>query len=308
MARRQLSVNEKTWIVKHMYRVEYSINVQRLWCKEINKNPPHRDTIRVLMKKFEQTGSVLDISPPASHLASSSNILWILDGCDERTIPDHLLAIEQQLLDKQYVLLTSRPYGTDKCHYNIKVHIQGFTKDNIKTYIDKYFSIINRIETEKLWSFIDYPNQMILVASIPVCLQMICIIWERRKDDLEIGMTMGHLLRKSFLATQSYRFAISGHQISIVTGALFLSSLQVSLLNQRSRYSYSVLVEKNNSKEQKDVEKFITEQKYNRRMRDTFMYFFDLKRSSSCMELFWSAVDCEPRDLIGLRHCSRIMN
>ncbi|CAF1381130.1 unnamed protein product [Rotaria sordida] len=64
MARRQLSVNEKTWIVKHMYRLEYPINVQRLWCKQINNNPPHRDTIRVLMKKYEQTGSVLDISPP----------------------------------------------------------------------------------------------------------------------------------------------------------------------------------------------------------------------------------------------------
>lgn len=64
MARRQLSVNEKTWIIKHMYRLEYPINVQRLWCKEINNNPPHRDTIRVLMKKFEQSGSVLDIDPP----------------------------------------------------------------------------------------------------------------------------------------------------------------------------------------------------------------------------------------------------
>lgn len=64
MARWQLSVNEKTWIVKHMYRLEYPINVQRLWCKEINNNPPHRDTIRALIKKFEQTGSTLEISPP----------------------------------------------------------------------------------------------------------------------------------------------------------------------------------------------------------------------------------------------------
>ena len=56
MARRQLDVKEKIWIVKHMYRLEYPINVQRLWSKEINNNPPHRDTIRLLMKKFEETG------------------------------------------------------------------------------------------------------------------------------------------------------------------------------------------------------------------------------------------------------------
>ena len=47
-----------------MHRLEYSINMQRLWCKEINRNPPHRDTIRLLRKKFEQTGSVLYIDSP----------------------------------------------------------------------------------------------------------------------------------------------------------------------------------------------------------------------------------------------------
>ena len=55
MTRRQLSVSEKTWIVKHMYRLEYSINVQRLWCREMNDNPPHRNTITLLMTQFEQT-------------------------------------------------------------------------------------------------------------------------------------------------------------------------------------------------------------------------------------------------------------
>ncbi|CAF1991725.1 unnamed protein product [Rotaria magnacalcarata] len=64
MARHQLNVKEKTWIVKHMYRLEYPINVQRLWSKEINNNPPDRKTIRSLMHKFEQTGSVLNIDPP----------------------------------------------------------------------------------------------------------------------------------------------------------------------------------------------------------------------------------------------------
>ena len=58
MARRQLSLNEKTWIVKHMHRLEYPINVQRLWCKERKNNPPNRETIRSLMKEFEQTGSI----------------------------------------------------------------------------------------------------------------------------------------------------------------------------------------------------------------------------------------------------------
>ncbi len=47
-----------------MYRLEYPINVQRLWSKEINSNPSHRDTIRSLMNNFERTGFVLNIDPP----------------------------------------------------------------------------------------------------------------------------------------------------------------------------------------------------------------------------------------------------
>jgi hypothetical protein len=71
MARRQLSVNKKIWIVKRMYRLKYPINVQRLWPKEINNNPPHRNTIRLLMKNFEQTGSVLIIDPPSRPVSAT---------------------------------------------------------------------------------------------------------------------------------------------------------------------------------------------------------------------------------------------
>lgn len=64
MARRQLSVKERTWIIKHMYRLEYPVNVQRLWSKEMNGNPPDRKTITSLMNKFEETGSVSNIDSP----------------------------------------------------------------------------------------------------------------------------------------------------------------------------------------------------------------------------------------------------
>jgi hypothetical protein len=64
MARRQLTVTEKTWVVKQMYRLEYPVNVQRLWSREMNNNPPDQKTIRSLMNKFKQTGSVLSIDPP----------------------------------------------------------------------------------------------------------------------------------------------------------------------------------------------------------------------------------------------------
>jgi hypothetical protein len=54
------------------------------------------------------------------------------------------------------------------------------------------------------------------------------------------------------------------------------------------------------------VIQFITNEKYNFQARDTFRLFFDLERSTSCTDQFWFAVDSEPQDLVGLRHCSRI--
>ena len=69
MAKLQLSLKEKIWVVKQMYRLEYPVNVQRLWCKENNNNPPHRNTIRSLINKFEQTGSVLNDDAPSRPIA-----------------------------------------------------------------------------------------------------------------------------------------------------------------------------------------------------------------------------------------------
>lgn len=49
--------------------------MQRLCCKEINNNPSHRNTIRLLMSKFEQTGSVLNIKPPGRPISVTDHRL-----------------------------------------------------------------------------------------------------------------------------------------------------------------------------------------------------------------------------------------
>jgi hypothetical protein len=45
MARRQLGVHEKVWIVKNMYRLQYPVQVQKLWCKKMENGPPTRPTL-----------------------------------------------------------------------------------------------------------------------------------------------------------------------------------------------------------------------------------------------------------------------
>ncbi|CAF1586796.1 unnamed protein product [Rotaria sp. Silwood1] len=306
-------------------------------------------------------------------IAHSSKILWILDGCDERIIPSHLSTIEQELLSMSNLLLTSRPYGTHSCHYDMKVKVQDFTEDDIKTYIEKYFSYPKRTTAQQCQEFVFHSYQLQKVARIPVCLQLICILWDSNQTkELDTIEKAGQLYEKiceyllrryllkfhglytsalasksvfehpnaeafklleylAFIAAQSKTFAISGEQISNITDKLFMDVLQSGLLKQKSKDHYPVLAENvyyfihrsfqeylcaryirreltsTCEEKQKEVIRFIADHKYFRWMGQTFQFFFDLDRSDSCMKKFWSAVDCEPRDLIGLRHFSRMI-
>ncbi|CAF4995514.1 unnamed protein product, partial [Rotaria sp. Silwood1] len=305
-------------------------------------------------------------------ITQSSKILWILDGCDERNIPSYLSTIEQELLSKSNLLLTSRPYGTHNCHYDMKVNIQRFTDDDVKAYIQKYF-YLKPTTAEQCQKFVFNSDQLQKVAHIPVCLQLICILWNSNQiKELDTIKKAGQLYEKiyeyllrryllkfhdlctsafasksvfehpnakafelleylAFIAAQSNTFAISGEQISNITGPLFMDVLQSGLLKQKAKDHIPVFTENvyyfihrsfqeylcarymrreltsTCVEKQKKVITFISDHKYFRWMRQIFQFFFDLDRSNTTMKEFWSAIDCEPRDLIGLRHFSRMM-
>ncbi|CAF1062979.1 unnamed protein product [Rotaria sp. Silwood1] len=135
----------------------------------------------------------------------------------------------------------------------------------------------------------------------------------------------------AFDATKEHRFTITGKEITNVVGPLRLSVLQIVLLIPQTRNPSPLIVENiyyfihrtfqeylsarymvrmlesfDSNDQKKEVVQFITYEKYNHRIQHTFRLFFELKRSPSCIEQFWSTIDREPRDLVGLRHCSRI--
>jgi hypothetical protein len=305
-----------------------------------------------------------------------SKILWILDGCDEGVIPDHLLSIKQELLDKPCLLLTSRPYATDGLQYDTQIQIESFTNEDISKYIKMYFSYTLPTIGSECWSFIRYSIRNCVhlqeLARIPACLEIMCGLWKSDKEKFESKMTMGQLYEKmceyilrryifkfhvqcslalterdnypepnaiaflhleqlAFQATKFDRFTISGHEITTIAGFLFLSVLRIGLLvpgGQKystildeniyyfihptfqeylcARYMVRIMESSVSTEQKKEVFQFITCEKYNRRIRETFRLFFELERSTSCTDQFWSAVDSEPRDLVGLRHYSRI--
>jgi hypothetical protein len=316
----------------------------------------------------------LDKQKLRNQFENPSNILWILDGCDERTIPDYLHSIERELLDKPHLLLTSRPYVTDQLKYDTRVRLQDFNDKDIENYIEKYFSIVSPEIISKCCSFIGDIGQLREAARIPACLEIICSLWESGQEGIfEQGMTTAeiyekmceYLLRRyllkfhgqntsalgrkglyahpnaiaftcleylAFEMTKLHQLMISGDELDDIADSLLLSVIQIGLLIPKTQKPSNLLVENiyyfvhrsfqeylcarymiralssvYSIEQEKEVIQFITDEKYNRNLQNTFRLFFELKRSTSCTDQFWSAVDREPRDLVGLRHCSRII-
>jgi hypothetical protein len=316
----------------------------------------------------------LDKQKLRNQFENPSRILWILDGCDERTIPDYLQSIERELLDKPHLLLTSRPYVTDHLKYDTQIRIEDFNDEDIEKYIEKYFSIMFSGTIKKCCSSIREIGQLREAARIPACLEIICSLWESGQEEIfELGMTTGeiyekmceYLLRRyllkfhrqctsalarrnvyehpnaiaftclehlAFKMTKSHQFMISGDELGDVADSLLPSVIQIGLLIPKNpnpsdvlvantyyfthrsfqeylcaRYMIRALSSVYSEEQKKEVIQFITDEKYNRNLENTFRLFFELKRSPSCTDQFWLAVDSEPRDLVGLRHCSRII-
>ncbi|CAF4685743.1 unnamed protein product, partial [Rotaria sp. Silwood2] len=145
------------------------------------------------------------------------------------------------------------------------------------------------------------------------------------------AMAFLHLEQLAFHATKFDRLTISGREIPSIAGFLSLSVLRIGLLvpeRQKSsslhdesfyyfihrsfqeylcaRYMFKIWKSSISNEQMMEVRQFITHEKYNRRIQETFRLFFELKLSTLCIDHFWSAVDSEPRDFVGLRHYSRI--
>ena len=301
-----------------------------------------------------------------------AKILWILDGCDERTIPDYLKLIGRELFSKPNLLLTSRPYQTHDLNYDMKIKIQKFIDEDIENYIKKYFHNDGNSTTSECWSKICLYEKLKETVQIPACLEIVCNLWEYDENIFKLDMTMGelyqkmcesllrryllkvynqntsaigekdlyqhpnaeaflHLVSLAFRATKSHQVTVSGKEIANVAGSPFLCVLQIGLLKTKNKKASRILEQNNyyfihrsfqeylcaryminalssmySKKQKKEVIRFIADEKYNRDLQHTFYFFFMLQPSVKCSDRFWSAVDSEPKDLVGIRHCSRI--
>ncbi len=61
MSQNSLSTEQRIWVIKQYYQLNFPVSVQRLWRKEFGSSPPSRPTINSIIQKFETTGSVLNL-------------------------------------------------------------------------------------------------------------------------------------------------------------------------------------------------------------------------------------------------------
>ena len=155
--------------------------------------------------------------------SNTDKVFIILDGFDEigASLSDPYQLIKIISLE-QYksclVLVTTRPWKADLIREvpNLKkvyafIHVEGFDKNNLPTYINKFFKVDIKAANELILFMAD--NDVIAenMAPFPIYTAMLCIMW--REYDEEKREAMQKLQTFSQLFTEMIKFLIE-HYIS----------------------------------------------------------------------------------------------
>lgn len=80
-------------------------------------------------------------------------ILFLLDGADELPTEKSadLEAVYQEIINYEYYIMTSRPYGVPKnIPFNLRLRMRGFNKVAALEYVNKFFSVVSNEEKQKV--------------------------------------------------------------------------------------------------------------------------------------------------------------
>ncbi len=123
---------------------------------------------------------------------NSSRSLILLDGYDEAT--PHLKQVIARLFQEKelIIFLTARPGGADSLHsyLDLKIESIGFGDEQIENYTKQFFSRGNSKKDHHpfLHAIKTSPNLLDLARN-PLHLQMLCSLWEKKKEGVASGLT-----------------------------------------------------------------------------------------------------------------------
>ncbi len=121
--------------------------------------------------------------------------LFILDGLDE--VADELnggrplRGFLQTLLDKKYMVITSRPAGVNTHmlgHLDLELETIGFSPDNVQAYIQNERHV-PKANQAAIQQFIDRTPLIQGLVNIPIQLDALCYSWDNLPKNQEVTMT-----------------------------------------------------------------------------------------------------------------------
>ena len=132
------------------------------------------------------------------------DILFLIDGMDEDSTgtlkndsSEMTKLLHNSILRKCCVILTSRDHkvgdlGKHLIHYT-QVKLKGFSRENIRNYIVKFFQE-DKEKIDGLFSKLQVELHILYMASIPVLLLMMCLLWD---DEGSLPQTITQLYQKT---------------------------------------------------------------------------------------------------------------
>jgi hypothetical protein len=144
----------------------------------------------------------------------SSSILWLLDGYDEIQIPEQLQTVFEEcklevfrqlflnfnlisvsVMNKQHLILTSRPTATINYPYDVRFEITGFTGKNVQNYIENFFGQNHRNHSRSLTLFLKSCSNVMGLCHIPISLEIICTSWTVQQQNQNERTTITTLFK-----------------------------------------------------------------------------------------------------------------
>ncbi|XP_078679691.1 NACHT, LRR and PYD domains-containing protein 1a allele 3-like [Branchiostoma floridae x Branchiostoma belcheri] len=133
-----------------------------------------------------------------TYLKGNDRVLIILDGFDEwskHEEHDVTKLLTGKILRKCSLLVTTRPSHTPQLHSlmcpDTRVEITGFSQDNVRTYIHRFF----KGDQDKAAALVKKMDSSLIPSGIlatPILLLLTCIMWEENPD-MVLGGKIGPL-------------------------------------------------------------------------------------------------------------------
>ncbi|XP_078694834.1 NLR family CARD domain-containing protein 4-like [Branchiostoma floridae x Branchiostoma belcheri] len=122
---------------------------------------------------------------------NESRVLFLLDGYDElrpkaradkQAIPKLLSG---KLYLKSTIVITSRPSAgvPEHTHPDCHIHITGFSSEQVKKYVEQYFTITgNPEQAAKLINILERSRLVTDMIHAPIFLLLVCLLWEGKPE------------------------------------------------------------------------------------------------------------------------------